>query len=121
MNELMNELALLQLARVKGLLSAEAANTALDVDVETIRRAFEQFRAKGWLDSTARGWRLTPAGRQAASTMVAEERTTLDAACLRALYEEFCGAIAELKATMPAWQLLADRTPNDHSDKIYDQ
>jgi pyruvate,orthophosphate dikinase len=121
MNELMNELGLLQLARVKGLLSAEAANTALGVDVETIRRAFEQFRAKGWLDYTARGWRLTPAGRQAASTMVAEERTTLDAAGLRALYEEFCGANAELKATMTAWQLRADGTPNDHSDKIYDQ
>jgi hypothetical protein len=49
MNEWTNELALL--VRVKGLLSAEAANTALGAEVESIRRAFEQYRAKGWLPS----------------------------------------------------------------------
>jgi pyruvate, orthophosphate dikinase len=121
MNEWTNELALLQLVRVKGLLSAETANTVLGAEVESIRRAFEQYRAKGWLESTVRGWRLTPAGRQAASTMVAQERTALDAATLTALYEEFCKANAELKATMTAWQLRADGTPNDHGDKAYDQ
>jgi pyruvate,orthophosphate dikinase len=121
MTESNNTLALLQLARVKGLLSAEAASTALGVDLETIRPAFEQFRAQGWLDSTARGWRLTPAGRQVTSTLVAQERATLDAAELKALYGEFCTANAELKATMTAWQLCADGTPNDHGDKAYDQ
>src|SRR3982074_2592608 len=121
MTESTNTLAFLQLARGKGLLSAEAASTALGVDVETIRREFEQFRTQGGLDSTARGWRLTPAGRQVTSAMVADERATLNAAALKTLYEEFCTANAELKATMTAWQLLADGTPNDHSDKVYDQ
>ena len=121
MTEAINTLALLQLARVKGLLSAEAASTALGVDLETIRAAFEQFHAQGWLDSTARGWRLTPAGRQVTSTLVAQERATLNAAELKALYGEFCTANAELKATMTAWQLRADGTPNDHGDKAYDQ
>ena len=121
MTESTNTLAFLQLARVKGLLSAEAASTALGVDLETIRAAFEQFRAQGWLDSTARGWRLTPAGRQVTSTLVAQERATLNAAELKALYGEFCTANAELKATMTAWQLRADGTTNDHGDKAYDQ
>jgi pyruvate, orthophosphate dikinase len=121
MTESINTLALLQLARVKGLLSAEAASTALGVDLETIRPAFEQFRAQGWLDSTARGWRLTPAGRHVTSTLVVQERATLNAAELKALYGEFCTANAELKATMTAWQLRADGTTNDHGDKAYDQ
>jgi pyruvate,orthophosphate dikinase len=120
MNALINELALLQLARVKGLLSADAANTALGIDIEKIGQALEQFRTRGWLDSTARGWRLTPAGRKITAGMVEEERATLDAASLKALYEEFCQANAELKATMTAWQLRADGTPNDHTDKVYD-
>jgi pyruvate, orthophosphate dikinase len=117
----MNELALLQLARVKGLLSTETAAAALGSDAEMMSRTLEQFRAKGWLDSTARGWRLTAAGRQIAATMVEEERAALDAENLKALYQEFCTANAELKATMTAWQLRADGTPNDHSDKTYDQ
>jgi pyruvate, orthophosphate dikinase len=117
----MNELTLLQLARVKGLLSAEAAGIALGVDGEIISRAFEQFCAKGWLGSTARGWRLTPEGRTIVSQMVEDERCALDAEALSVLYRQFCEVNAELKATMTAWQLRADGTPNDHSDGDYDR
>ena len=117
----MNELALLQLARVKGLLSAEAASIALGVDGESISRAFEEFLAKGWLGSTARGWRLTLEGRKIVSRMVEEERSALDADALSALYRQFCEFNAELKATMTAWQLRADGTPNDHTDADYDR
>jgi pyruvate, orthophosphate dikinase len=117
----MNSLALLQLARVKGLLSAETAGAALSIDRSQVAQAFEQFRASGWLESTARGWRLTAAGRHTAATMVEQERTTLDASRLRILYEEFCTVNVELKATITAWQLRADGTPNDHTDKGYDQ
>ncbi len=53
--------------------------------------------------------------------MVEQERATLDASGLRALYEEFCVVNAELKATITAWQLRADGTPNDHSDAAYDE
>jgi pyruvate,orthophosphate dikinase len=117
----MNELTLLQLARVKGLLSAEAASIALGVDGEIISRAFEQFCAKGWLGSAARGWRLTPEGRTIVSRMVEDERSALDAEALSALYRQFCQVNAELKATMAAWQLRADGTPNDHTDADYDR
>jgi pyruvate, orthophosphate dikinase len=116
----MNALALLQLARVKGLLSAEAASAALGMDGNEIAQAFEQFHAKGWLDTTTRGWRLTPAGRKVTAILVEEERAALDTAALAALYEEFCGINLELKATITAWQLRADGTLNDHSDKGYD-
>jgi pyruvate,orthophosphate dikinase len=117
----MNELALLQLARVKGLLSAEAASIALGVDGQSISRAFEEFLAKGWLGSTARGWRLTPEGRKIVSLMVEEERSALDADALSALYRQFCEVNAELKATMTAWQLRTDGTPNEHTDDDYDR
>jgi pyruvate,orthophosphate dikinase len=117
----MNELALLQLARVKGLMSAEAASIALGVDGESISRAFEEFLANGWLGSTARGWRLTPEGRRVVSRMVEEERASLDAEALTVLYRQFCEFNAELKATMTAWQLCADGTPNDHNDGAYDR
>jgi pyruvate,orthophosphate dikinase len=40
---------------------------------------------------------------------------------MQKLYEEFCEVNAELKATITAWQLRGDSTPNDHSDKSYDQ
>jgi pyruvate,orthophosphate dikinase len=117
----MNPLALLQLARVKGLLSAETAGAALSIDGPQVAQAFEQFRSEGWLESTARGWRLTAAGRHIAATMVEQERATLDASRLRTLYEEFCTVNVELKATIAAWQLRADGMPNDHTDKGYDQ
>jgi len=117
----MNELALLQLARVKGLLSADSAGIALGMDVETMKREFERFRAAGWLDSTARGWRLTPVGRKIVAQMLEDERPTLDAETLKTLYREFCKANVELKATMTAWQLRADGTPNDHTNEEYDR
>jgi pyruvate, orthophosphate dikinase len=117
----MNDLALLQLARVKGLISSEAASAALDTDTGAVGSAFEQFRDKGWLVNTARGWRLTPAGRNTAAMLVEEERASLDAGALRALYEEFCNVNSELKSTMTAWQLHADGAPNDHTDAAYDQ
>jgi pyruvate, orthophosphate dikinase len=117
----MNELALLQLARVKGLLSAEAASGALNITAAAISPAFERFCAKGWLVATARGWRLTPEGRKIVARMVEEERSALDAKALNALYGRFCEINAELKATMSAWQLRADGTPNDHTDCDYDR
>lgn len=117
----MNELSLLQLARVKGLLSADAAALALDTNAAAVSGAFEQLCAKGWLGSTPRGWRLTPEGRRIVSGMIEEERSGLDAAVLRALYREFCEINTELKATMTAWQLRDDGKPNDHSDGAYDR
>src|SRR5271166_5975007 len=117
----MNALALMQLARVKGLLLPEAASTALGIDDQEIAQAFEQFRVNGWLVSTPRGWRLTPDGRRATAAMLEEERATLDASLLRTFYEEFCVVNLELKATITAWQLRVDGTPNDHTDAAYDR
>jgi pyruvate, orthophosphate dikinase len=117
----MNELALLQLARVKGLLTPEAAAASLGAAPQEVAEQFERFRERGWLDPTPRGWRLTPAGRKTTAEQLEQERTHLDAATMKALYDEFCGVNGELKAVMTAWQLRGDGTPNDHTDKTYDQ
>ncbi|MGA2343333.1 MAG: MarR family transcriptional regulator [Steroidobacteraceae bacterium] len=116
----MDVLAPLQLARVKGLLSAETASSVLGADLHEVARSFENFRAQGWLEATPRGWRLTPAGRKFTLGLMEEERAALDAGALRGLYQEFCSINLELKATMVAWQVRADGTLNDHADKVYD-
>ena len=116
----MNVLALLQLARVKGLLSAETAGSVLDTDPNEIARTCEDLRARGWLEATPRGWRLTPGGRRFTAGLIEEERAALDAGSLHGLYQEFCAINVELKATIAAWQVRPDGTLNDHTDRAYD-
>jgi|HubBroStandDraft_1064217.scaffolds.fasta_scaffold293071_1 pyruvate,orthophosphate dikinase len=116
----MNVLALLQLARVKGLLSTQTAGSVLGADPQEIARTCEDFRAKGWMEATPRGWRLTPPGRKFTLSLIEDERAALDAGALRELYEEFCTINLKLKATMTAWQVRPDGTLNDHTDKAYD-
>jgi pyruvate, orthophosphate dikinase len=117
----MNELALLQLARVKGLLSVEAASIALAADPDAVKHAFADFQTQGWLNATPRGWRLSPAGRTITAQRVEAERSGLPSDRLRELYQAFCEVNAELKATITAWQLRPDGVPNDHSDAAYDK
>jgi hypothetical protein len=101
---MMSSLPLLQLARVKGLLSADAAATVLCLGGNDVAQEFERFRAKGWLDATSRGWRLSPAGRKAVAALLEEERSALDGSVLTGLYAEFCVINRELKATMTAYR-----------------
>jgi|SRR5580704_16475573 hypothetical protein len=70
----MNVLALLQLARVKGLLSAETAGRVLDADPHEIARVCEDFRVRGWLEATPRGWRLTPSGLRFTAGLIASKK-----------------------------------------------
>jgi|SRR5690554_4902789 len=117
----MQDLSLLQLARVKGLLSSEAAADSLGVSSGELLPLFEKFAASEWLTTTPRGWRLTPIGRAATTAMIDAERATLDGAALQEVYGQFCEVNAELKATITAWQMRDANTPNDHTDGGYDQ
>lgn len=117
----MQDLTLLQLARVKGLLSSDAVADSLGVSSSQLQPLFEKFSTREWLATTPRGWRLTPAGRTATAELVESERKTLNAPALHLVYEQFCEVNAELKATITAWQMRDASTPNDHTDASYDQ
>jgi pyruvate,orthophosphate dikinase len=85
-----------------------------------IRAACDRFASAGLVATSARGWRLTPDGREHAAKLVAEERAGLDRAALDSLYETFLKPNAELKAVITAWQMRDENTPNDHTDATYD-
>ncbi|MAT50932.1 MAG: hypothetical protein CMK32_07095 [Porticoccaceae bacterium] len=117
----MQDLVLLQLARVKGLLSFSQAADSLSVSEDELKEPFNRFAAEEWVAETPRGWRLTPVGRKVTADLIAQERESLDADAVSAVYEAFCTVNDELKATITAWQMRDAGTPNDHTDAAYDQ
>ena len=115
----MQDLVVLQAARLKGRLSPDQAAASGAVDIDDATAAVDRLRNDGLLKGEA-NVRLTPEGRERLAELVAEERTSVDAAALGALYHEFDSHNNELKAIISDWQLRGGE-PNDHTDAAYDQ
>jgi pyruvate,orthophosphate dikinase len=109
-------LVLLQAARLKGRLTlpvAQLFSSGAEAGVAALEQA-------GYLQGGPAGGRLTPAGRDELARLIAAERDAADARLLERLYARFDPHNSELKATISAWQLRPDGTPNDHADPAYD-
>lgn len=115
---MIHEIAILQAARLKGRLSAEATATAIGTDVGTAALALEALQNAGYAKGD-KTFRLTPEGRERLAELVTAERATVDQARLAAAYEDFDAHNNELKQVISDWQL-RDGNPNDHTDADYD-
>ena len=115
----MHDLVVLQAARLKGRLSPDQAAASGAVGIDDATAAVDRLRTDGLLKGET-NVRLTPEGRARLAELVAEERTSIDAAALSALYHEFDSHNSELKSIISDWQMRAGE-PNDHTDAAYDQ
>ncbi|MEV8546471.1 hypothetical protein [Streptomyces sp. NPDC051572] len=111
------ELALLQGARLKGRLTAESATLFAG---ESAAVHITDLELRGLMKPGPAGARLTPAGKERLAELLAQERSAIDTANVRDLYEEFDRHNSALKEIVGAWQLRPDGTANDHADGAYD-
>jgi pyruvate,orthophosphate dikinase len=69
-----------------------------------VARGCQRLAAAGCLEPGPMGWRLTDAGRTRARELLSAERTRLDTAAIRLLYDEFTVVDASLKQIITSWQ-----------------
>ena len=118
------ELSVLQTIRLKGRPSLDQLAAALCADTESARRAIDRAidRAIAGQMAIAAGgtFKLTPAGRDRLTELLAAQRRSLDLAALTRLYADFDPFNSQLKVIVTAWQMREPDVPNDHSDEAYD-
>lgn len=113
-----DELSLLQAMRLKGRVSLDAL--ALTLDSDSVEATVNQAVDAGLVGAAGKGFKLTSAGRDRLSTLMADERKSLDGTAIEKLYREFDNYNTELKQIITAWQMKGPDTPNDHTDAGYD-
>jgi hypothetical protein len=114
----MDELTLLQAAKLKGWVRPADLAATLDEDAASVEAAVEELTEAGLLvEGTT--VRLSPDGRARLNDLLAEERHSLDGAAFARTYDGFRGVNRDFKALVSDWQL-KDGEPNDHGDADYD-
>jgi hypothetical protein len=114
----MDELTLLQAARLKGRVRPADLAATLDEDAASVETAIEELTEAGLLVE-GKTVRLSPDGRARLNDLLAEERHGLDGAAFARAYDGFRGVNRDFKALVSDWQL-KDGEPNDHGDADYD-
>ncbi len=115
-----SEPSLLRLVGLKGRASADILADSLSLPSDVVVASYMPLCERGLCTKAGGILRMTPAGRERLSLLLADERAHIDPAAVVALYEDFCVFNAELKEIMTGWQLKRDGTPNDHRDAVYD-
>lgn len=116
----MTELAFLRVVALKGRADHDLISVASGLAPEQVEAHAARAAEAGQVKETPAGLRITPDGRRRVDVLLAEERASLDAGAVTALYEEFSDINDRAKQIFTAWQLLDDGQPNDHSDGAYD-
>lgn len=117
----MSELAVLQAVRLKGRISLPDLAATLHEDTEVVASTVKQLTASGLLVDGA-ALRITQSGRARLETLLTKERKGIDAAAMRAIYNDFRSVNAEFKSLTTDWQLKGgpEGIPNTHDDAEYD-
>ena len=114
----MDELTLLQAARLKGRVRQADLAATLDEDPSSVEAAVQELTEAGLLVE-GKTVRLSPEGRARLDVLLTEERHGLDRGAFARTYDEFRTVNHEFKALVSDWQL-RDGEPNDHGDADYD-
>ncbi len=120
-DELTDELTVLRLVALKGRASSELVAASLEVDLATVQTTLDEFAGRELVKSTPMGYRLTPAGREQCTKLVAAEHESTDHTAVKQIYETFTDQNTELKSIITDWQTRGPDEPNDHSDADYDR
>lgn len=114
----MSELTVLQAVRFKGRISPADLAATLGDDPANVADTVERLTRAGLLVD-GKTVRISPEGRARLGELLAEERASVDAAALAAVYDDFRAVNAEFKALVTDWQV-KDGQPNTHEDPSYD-
>lgn len=114
----MDELALLQAARLKGRVRPADLAASLGQQPAAMETAVADLVASGLLIE-GKTVRLSPEGRARLAELLAAERRDADASALARAYDEFRSVNREFKSLVSDWQL-RDGAPNDHADAAHD-
>jgi hypothetical protein len=114
----MNELTVLQAVRLKGRVRPAALAATLDEQETTVAEAVNELGEAGLL-TEGKLVRLSPAGLDRLTELLADERRGIDGEAFARAYDEFRSVNGEFKSLVSEWQL-RDGEPNDHGDAEYD-
>jgi hypothetical protein len=114
----MNELTLLQTVRLKGRVRPADLAATLDEREITVAEAVNELGEAGLL-TEGKLVRLSPAGRDRLTELLAAERREIDGEAFAGTYDEFRSVNSEFKTLVSEWQV-RNGEPNDHGDAEYD-
>jgi hypothetical protein len=118
-------LLVLHTLRLGGFVPADRIAARTGVAPETVATVLERATADGHAAERSgrlAGWVLTPDGRAAHASLLAEEVERSDArAAVETADEAFLALNDPFKQLCTRWQLRPDGSPNDHADAAYDR
>lgn len=112
------------LLRIKGYATPAVLAACSGQKLGDVEAWVADVSAKGYVDVTRIGLRLTATGRDMCDDLTAQERESLSKPEFEALYERFEALNQPFKALVAMWQLrMIDgvETLNDHGDAAYDE
>jgi pyruvate,orthophosphate dikinase len=115
------DLPLLRAIGLKGMANGDVIAAALRTN-DGPQRVAAALDA-GLVRELARGFALTPPGREAVAEALAQEAAGIDRAAMALIYDAFCTLNDVFKALMHRWQIRlvdGEEQPNDHTDAGYD-
>jgi DNA-binding MarR family transcriptional regulator len=115
----MTDLSTLQAVRLKGRPSPADVAGATGASEADATAALNALVEEGNVIEKNERFRITPEGKEALEKALADERASIDADALKAIYDDFTPLNNEFKQMVTDWQQ-KDGEPNDHSDQDYD-
>jgi hypothetical protein len=112
------DLKVLQAVRLKGMVSRDDLAATIDEPDDAVAEAVAALTQSGLL-LTGATVKLSPDGRARLAELLADERSTIDAAAVSAGYDAFRPVNADFKVLVTDWQLKGGE-PNTHEDADYD-
>jgi pyruvate,orthophosphate dikinase len=110
--------------RIKGFGVPERIAEGLAAPLEICLGLIGELKSAGLAEDTRVGVRLTPAGRQAADSILGAERAAADPVLVEAAGERFTSVNSAFKQLVTRWQMRdvdGKQVRNDHGDAAYDQ
>lgn len=114
-------LRLFQAVRLKGRAKPDDLAAAAGLAPAVAAAILDGLVAAGHVEEARERFKLTADGRVALEALLAEERSGVDRAALTEGYHAFDEHNNVLKELMTRWQLKDATTPNDHTDRAYDE
>lgn len=108
--------------RIKGFARTEMLADMIALEASLVRTTLGGLAERGMavFREARELWQLTPEGRQAHLSALAEDVAKFDLAALKPHYHSFLGINDSFKTLCGDWQL-RNGQPNDHSDDAYDR
>jgi pyruvate,orthophosphate dikinase len=109
-----------RLLLIKGYAQPDQLGHALGVAAGDAQALLDAMVAEGTAEAGAGAFRLTDAGREQASELIAADRRQWGADAATAALDAFLDLDRRMKAVVTDWQMRGPETLNDHTDAAYD-